>query len=519
MIDREFTGFFIGGSWRKTSSDDRFEVISPASGKPIGSVPAATEADIDAAVAAAREAFDGSDWPKLTPAQRGAHLVRLATAIATHGAEFAELITDELGCSHLLSQVYQAVAPVMSLNYAAEVAKSLQTSELRVSDLSPFAGSGDAVGVIPMAGKSLVVKEPVGVVAVFPAYNFALPAVAQKIGPALVAGCTVVVKATEPNPLAIFNLGKLLQEIGFPAGVINIVAARAGESEYLVGHPGVDMVSFTGSTEVGRKIGAACGELIRPVVLELGGKSAAIVLSDADPEIVVPTLVGASVATNSGQSCVAQTRFLVPEEQYEFYADAFTRAFEALKVGDPRDADTVVGPVISRSHLERIEAHLARAVEQGATIRTGGRRPAQLSEGWYIEPTLVTGVTNDMDIAQHEIFGPVAVLIAHNGEADAIRIANQSRYGLAGSVFTADSAHGFEVARRIRTGTFSVNTFAADLGSPFGGFKESGLGREHGVGAVQEYLLQKTISIDPSLDLPEEVVSGVPVGRGPGITA
>lgn len=363
-----------------------------------------------------------------------------------------------------------------------------------------------------------MVKEPVGVVATFPAYNFALPAVAQKIGPALIAGCTVVVKATEPNPLAIFNLGNLLQKIDFPAGVINIVAARAGESEYLVGHPGVDMVSFTGSTEVGKKIGATCGELIRPVVLELGGKSAAIVLADADPEIVVPTLVGASVATNSGQSCVAQTRFLVPEEQYEFYADAFTRAFEALKVGDPRDADTVVGPVISKSHLERIEAHLARAVEQGATICTGGRRPAHLSEGWYIEPTLVTDVTNDMDIAQNEIFGPVAVLIAHKGEEDAIRIANQSRYGLAGSVFTADSARGFDIAKRMRTGTFSVNTFAADLGSPFGGYKESGLGREHGVGAVQEYLLQKTISVDPSLDLPEEIVSGIPVGSGPGIT-
>ena len=308
----------------------------------------------------------------------------------------------------------------------------------------------------------------------------------------------------------------MMREIDFPAGVLNIVAARGESSAYLVSHPGVDMVSFTGSTEVGKRIGAACGALIRPVVLELGGKSPAIVLEDADDDIVLPTLVGCSAGTNSGQSCVALTRFLVPEASYDRYADALAGAFEGLKVGDPMEADTAVGPVVTKEHRERIEAHIARAVEQGATVRVGGGRPADLDRGWYVEPTLLTDVTNEMDIAQEETFGPVATLIPYRDEEDAIRIANETPFGLSGSVFTADPAHGFEVARRIRSGTFSVNTFAADLGSPFGGFKQSGIGREHGVTSVQEYLQAKTISVDPSAELPPGVIEGVPYGTGPG---
>jgi acyl-CoA reductase-like NAD-dependent aldehyde dehydrogenase len=367
-----------------------------------------------------------------------------------------------------------------------------------------------------MAGSSLVVKEPVGVVAAFPAYNFALAAVGQKVGPALVAGCTVVVKVPEPNPLAIFVVGEICAEIGLPPGVVNIVAARAQESEYLVRHPGVDMVSFTGSAEVGAKIAAACGELIRPCVLELGGKSAAIVLEDAKMEDVLPALVGASVGTNSGQNCAAQTRLLVPESQYRAYAQALADAFASLKTGDPMEADTAVGPLVTSHQRDRAEYYVDVARKEGATIACGGRRPSRLKRGWYYEPTLVTDAHNGMRVSREEIFGPVASLIPHRGEDDAVRIANDSELGLAGSVFTADTAHGFEIARRVRTGTFSVNTFAADLGSPFGGFKKSGLGREHGPHAVQEYLLTKTISIDPSGDLPESVTRNVPHGTGPG---
>ncbi len=516
MSGHEYQAFFIDGDWRKAESDDVFDVISPRSEERIGGVPAASKADIDAAVAAARNAFDNSDWPRLSPAERGAHCARLAEAIHQRVGELAELITEEQGCTLFLSQVYQAVAPTMSFNYNAEIAKTLDLEEVRISELTPLAGGSEGGSIIPMAGKSLVVKEPVGVVATFPAFNFALAAVGQKAGPALIAGCTVVLKVPEPNPLATFALGEMMREIDFPAGVLNIVAARGESSAYLVSHPGVDMVSFTGSTEVGKRIGAACGALIRPVVLELGGKSPAIVLEDADDDIVLPTLVGCSAGTNSGQSCVALTRFLVPEASYDRYADALAGAFEGLKVGDPMEADTAVGPVVTKEHRERIEAHIARAVEQGATVRVGGGRPADLDRGWYVEPTLLTDVTNEMDIAQEETFGPVATLIPYRDEEDAIRIANETPFGLSGSVFTADPAHGFEVARRIRSGTFSVNTFAADLGSPFGGFKQSGIGREHGVTSVQEYLQAKTISVDPSAELPPGVIEGVPYGTGPG---
>lgn len=516
MRPTDHKSFFIGGSWQVPTGTERLDVISPRSEERIGSVPAAGKEDIDKAVAAARHAFDDGEWPRLTLADRADYVSRLAEGIEKRSAELAELITEELGCTLLLSQVYQAVAPVMSLNYAAEVGRNLRTAEVRDSDLSALAGESAGGGIIPMAGKSLVLKEPVGVVASFPAYNFALPAFGQKVGPALVAGCTVVMKVTEPNPLATFVVGEICDEIGLPPGVLNIVAARAPESEYLVRHPGVDMVSFTGSVEVGSKIAAACGELIRPCVLELGGKSAAIVLEDARMEDVLPVLIGASVGTNAGQSCVALTRLVVPESQYAAYAEALADGFASLKVGDPMEPDTVVSPLVTAQQRDRVERSVDIARKEGATIAFGGRRPPQLSRGWYYEPTLITNAHNDMRVSREEIFGPVASLIPHRGEDDAVRIANDSELGLAGSVFTQDAAHGFDIARRMRTGTFSVNTFAADLGSPFGGLKKSGLGREHGPDAVQEYLVTRTISIDPSQELPEPVVAGIPHGTGPG---
>jgi acyl-CoA reductase-like NAD-dependent aldehyde dehydrogenase len=279
------------------------------------------------------------------------------------------------------------------------------------------------------------------------------------------------------------------------------------------------MVSFTGSVQTGSRIGAACGELIRPCVLELGGKSAAIVLEDARIEDVIPVLVGASAGGNAGQSCVALTRLVVPASQYDQYAEALVEAFRSLKVGDPMEADTVVSPLVTERQRARVEEYVELARKEGATIATGGRRPAGLDRGWYYEPTLITDADNSMRSSREEIFGPVASLIAHQGEEDAIRIANDSELGLSGAVFTADDAHGFEVGRQVRAGTFSVNTFAADLGSPFGGYKKSGIGREHGPTAYQEFLHYKTISIDPSRQLPESVTAGVRRGTGPGTAA
>ena len=518
MTTIDHQAFFIGGSWRNAQSDDRFDIISPRSEQVIGHVPAGSRADIDAAVAAARKAFDEGEWPRLTPSERADYLTRMADAISKRQEELAELISEELGCTLFLSQVYQVISPMLSLNYNAEIGRTLDTTEVRISNLGPLAAGSEGGSIIPMAGASLVTREPIGVVAAFPAYNFAFPAVPQKVGPALIAGCTAVVKVTEPNPLATFIYGEICEEVGLPPGVINIVAARGPESEYLVRHPGVDMVSFTGSVQTGSRIGAACGELIRPCVLELGGKSAAIVLEDARIEDVIPVLVGASAGGNSGQSCVALTRLVVPASQYDQYAEAIVEAFRSLKVGDPFEADTVVSPLVTEGQRARVEEYVELARQEGATIATGGRRPPGLEKGWYYEPTLITDATNQMRVSREEIFGPVASLIPHNGEEDAVRIANDSELGLSGAVFTADDAHGFEVARKVRAGTFSVNTFAADLGSPFGGWKKSGIGREHGPTAYEEFLQYKTISVDPSRPLPDSVTAGVRRGTGPGIT-
>jgi aldehyde dehydrogenase (NAD+) len=505
MIRREHSGFYIGGRWQPPATSGAFDVISPRTGRRIGGVPAASPADVDAAVEAARRAFDDTDWARRPVSERAELCRRLAAAIERHRDELSELIVEEMGCTKFLADVYQATAPTLHWNYYAEVGERYEFSELRVSDLSPLAG-GAGGGIVPFAGKSLVVKEPVGVVAVLCAFNFALACVAQKVAPAVVAGCTVVVKVPEPDPLAIFALGDLISEAGFPPGVINIVAAGPAASEHLVRHPDVDMVSFTGSTAVGARIGEICGSLVRPCVLELGGKSAAIVLGDADLEQALPTLVGASVGTNAGQSCVCLSRFLVPRERHDEIAARLAEAFASLKVGDPREPDTVVSPLITEAHRERVLGYVRRGVEEGATLAAGGRAPER--DGWFVEPTLLTNVRNDMTVAQEEIFGPVVALIPYDGEEDAIRIANDSEYGLSGAVFTADVAHGFALARRIRTGTFSVNTFAADFNSPFGGFKRSGLGREHGVAGLEGYLLYKTISVDPSGELPDELVSG-----------
>jgi aldehyde dehydrogenase (NAD+) len=347
------------------------------------------------------------------------------------------------------------------------------------------------------------------VVAALCAFNFPLAGIAQKTAPALVAGCTVVVKAPDPDPLALFAMADLLTEAGFPPGVVNIVAASREASEHLVSHPDVDMVTFTGSTEVGKMIGRVCGEQVKHCVLELGGKSAAIILEDADLDAALPMVVGSSVATSQGENCTCMSRILAPKSQYEAIAARLTEAFAGLKTGDPNDEDTVVGPLITEAHRDRVLGYVQKAIDEGATVVTGGGIPDDLDKGWYVEPTLLTNVSNDMTVAQEEIFGPVIALIPYEDEADAIRIANDSVFGLSGSVFTGDPVRGFEVARRIRTGTFRVNTMSADFNSPFGGYKESGIGREHGPYAIDEYLLTKTISIDPSDEFPEEVLAAV----------
>ena len=506
MIAREYSAFYIDGGWRPSDSSETFEVISPRNGEHVGSVPAATTSDIDAAVAAAHRAFYETDWPTRPASERAAMCRRLADLLAEHRTELAELLVDEMGCNRLLADVYMAVAPTLHWNYYAQVGEDYQFTEYREADLTPLAGGGGGL-IMPFNTRSVVVKEPVGVVAAFAAFNFGLPAVGQKVAPALMAGCTAIVKVPEPNPLALFAMGDMITEAGFPPGVFNIIAAGAHESDYLVRHPDVDMVSFTGSTNVGSKVGEVCGALVRPCVLELGGKSAGILLEDADLDAALPVLVGASVGTNAGQSCVCISRILAPRSRYDEIAARLTEMISGLKVGDPRESDTMVPPVITEAHRKRILDYIQSARDEGATIATGGGIPDDQPKGWYVEPTLITNATNEMRIAQEEIFGPVTALIPFDDEEDAIRLANDSEFGLSGCVFTANTDRGFDVARRIRTGTFTVNGFAADFNSPFGGYKRSGIGREHGPAGLEGYLLTKTISADASIEIPETLIA------------
>ena len=506
MLPRSYSEFYIDGRWTPTDSTETFTVISPSTGEVIGEVPSATRADIDAAVEAARHAFYETDWASRPVEERAALCEALATRLYESKDELAELLVDELGCTRMLADVYQATAPTLHWNYNAEVGRNYPFQEVRTADLGPLAGGSAGGMIMPYQTQALVVKEPVGVVATMVAYNFSMPGTSQKVAPAIIAGCTVVVKVPEPNPLAVFALAQMVHDVGFPPGVINIVAAGAEQSAYLVSHPDVDMVSFTGSTTVGSHIGRECGSLIRPVVLELGGKSAAIVLDDADLDTTVPTLLGVSVIPSSGQSCVCQSRFLVSEARHDELVERLVAALADVKVGDPHDLANDMGPVITEAHRERILGMIRRAVDQGATVAFGGGIPEGLDKGWYVEPTLLTGVTPDMEIAQEEVFGPVVAVISYKDEADAIRIANDSRYGLAGSVYTSDVERGFAIARKVRTGTFSVNSFSADFNSPFGGFKESGIGRQHGVAGLEGYLIPKSISVDPSMTIPESIV-------------
>ena len=505
MLSREYPNLYYGGGWQEPDSSERFDVINPATGEQIGFVPAGNAADMDAAVEAARKAFYETDWPTRPVGERAECMERLAALIAEHQAEFRDLIVDELGHTKLTAEVYHSVAPTLHWNYYAKVGREYTFAETREADLSPLAGNAGGL-IMKYETKSLLVREPVGVVAALCAFNFPLSGIAQKTAPAIVAGCTIVVKAPDPDPLALFAMADLVAEAGFPPGVINIVAATREGSEHLVGHPDVDMVTFTGSTEVGKRIAEVCGAQVKRCVLELGGKSAAIVLEDADLETALPMLVGGSAGTSQGENCTCMSRILVPRSRYDEFAAALTAAFESLKIGDPRDDDTVIGPMITEAHRERVLGYVEKAVEEGATVATGGGVPADLEQGWYVEPTLLTDVENDSTVAQEEIFGPVIALIAYDDEEDAVRIANDSRFGLSGSVFTGDPARGFEIARRIRTGTFRVNTLSADFNSSFGGYKESGIGREHGPYAIDEYVLDKTISIEPSDEFPEEVL-------------
>ncbi|MFD5424411.1 aldehyde dehydrogenase [Streptomyces sp. NPDC127084] len=472
---------FIGGELVDPLGTGSIEVVSPHTEQVIGRVPHASEADVDRAVAAARRAFDEGPWPRTTLDERIAVVGRIKDAFAVRHEEIARSISSQNGSPYSWSVLAQALGAMMVWDAAIAVARDFTYEERRGGVLGPI----------------LVRREPVGVVAAIVPWNVPQFVAAAKLAPALLSGCTVVLKPSPESPLDAYILADILREAGLPEGVVSILPADREVSEYLVGHPGVDKVSFTGSVAAGKRVMEVAARNLSRVTLELGGKSAAVILPDADLETAVQGIVPAAWM-NNGQACVAQTRILVPHTRYDEIADAFATAAGALVVGDPLDPATQVGPLVAERQQRRSLDYIRIGQEEGAKILTGGGRPSGLDRGWYVEPTLFGGVDNSMRIAREEIFGPVICLLPYGDEAEAAAIANDSDYGLSGSVWTADVEHGIDFARRIRTGTYNVNTFSLDMLGPFGGYKNSGLGREFGPEGFGSYLEHKMIHLPAS---------------------
>ncbi len=475
-LDR--TAFFIDGDWAPPATSAVLEVVSPHSEEVVARVPEGSPADIDAAVAAARRAFDEGPWPRMTPAERIAVIEKFSGLYAGKLAEMADLITIEMGSPTSFSNLAQSPAPWMQIEAFLGMARE-------------FPWEAERPGAL---GSPVIVRhEPVGVVAAIPPWNVPQFTIMSKLIPALLAGCTVVAKPAPESPLDGYLMAELLAEAGVPNGVVNIVAGGRETGEHLVAHPGIDKVAFTGSTAAGRKIAAVCGEQLKRVSLELGGKSAAIVLDDADLTTAIEGLKFTGLM-NSGQACVAQTRILASRANYANVVDALAAGVSAMVVGDPADPATEVGPMVAQRQQQRVEKYIALGQEEGARMVLGGTgMPAGLDRGWYVQPTIFADVDNRMRIAQEEIFGPVLCVIPYDDVDDAVRIANDSEYGLAGTVWTGDQAAGLDVARRVRTGTYGVNTYTMDFAAPFGGYKNSGVGREFGPEGLSQYTEMKSI--------------------------
>ncbi|MDI3419925.1 aldehyde dehydrogenase [Streptomyces luteolus] len=474
----EHQKLFIGGEWVDPLGRDVIEVISPHTEEVVGRVPHAAPADVDRAVAAARRAFDDGPWPRMTLDERIEVVTRIKDAFAVRHEEIARVISGQNGTPYTSSVMVQALAAMMVWDSAITTARDFTYEEKRD-------------GVL---GKLLVRREPVGVVAAVVPWNVPQFTAAAKLAPALLAGCPVVLKVSPETPLDGYLLAGIAADAGLPEGVLSVIPADREVSEYLVGHPGVDKVSFTGSVAAGKRVMEVCSRQLTHVTLELGGKSAAVVLPDADASTVVQGIAPFAWMIN-GQACVAQTRILVPRSRYDEFAEAFAAAASGLKVGDPLDPATELGPLVARRQQQRSLDYIRIGQEEGAKVLAGGGRPAGLDKGWYVEPTLFGEVDNSMRIAREEIFGPVICLLPYGDEAEAVKIANDSEYGLSGSVWTADVERGIDIARRVRTGTYSVNTFSLDMLGPFGGYKNSGLGREFGPEGYGEYFEHKMIHL------------------------
>lgn len=472
----EYDKLFIGGKWTAPSTSAVIEVHCPATGEYVGKVPLAAPADVNAAVAAARTAFDTGPWPWTPPEQRAAVIAAAAKLMADRKDLFTALLVGETGQPPGIIETMQWGGAIGALNYFGTAVDQVTWTETRTG---PY-------------GQSIVTREPMGVVGAIVAWNVPLFLAINKLAPALLAGCAVVLKPAAETPLTANALAEVFTEAGLPDGVLSVVPGGVETGQALIANTDLDMLTFTGSTAVGREVGKRAAEMLKPCTLELGGKSAAIVLDDVDLAAAVPMLVFSGVM-NAGQGCVNQTRILAPRSRYDEIVDAVGTFVRALPVGLPSDPATQVGPLISAKQRARVEGYIAKGIEEGARLVCGGGRPEGLDNGYFVQPTVFADVDNKMTIAQEEIFGPVLSIIPYDTEEDAIQIANDSVYGLAGSVWTTNILHGVEISQKIRTGTYGINWYAFDPGSPFGGYKDSGIGRENGPEGVEHFTQQKSV--------------------------
>ncbi|NMG41566.1 aldehyde dehydrogenase family protein [Chelativorans sp. ZYF759] len=468
--------FFIGGKWREPISKDRLKIFSPVTEEEILSYPEAGRADIDLAVAAARDAFDNGPWPRMEPAERAKYLRKVADLLTERLDDIAEAWTLQVGAPISLTKKLVGQNPTL-FNYYADLIETYPFVDERKRD---------------DGGRVRVVKEPVGVCAAITPWNAPLVLLAYKVSAALAAGCTMVSKPSPETPLEAYILAECIEKAGLPEGVFNLVPAGREGGDYLIRHKEIDKVAFTGSTAAGKHIAKACADRLARVSLELGGKSAAILLDDADISAALPSLMVYSMPI-TGQVCFSLTRILVPESREKEFLDAYLGAVKNIKVGDPFDPATQMGPLTMARQLERVQGYIAAGRAEGATVACGGGRPQGMNQGYFIEPTVFTDVTPHMKIVQEEIFGPVVSVLTYRDEEEAARKANNSDFGLSGAVYTKDPERGYQMARKVRTGSMTINGMIVDPKHPFGGFKQSGMGREGGPEGLDNYVETKTI--------------------------
>ena len=467
---------YIDGRWVPCAGAGRIDVVCGSTEEVMARIPEGNAADVDAAVRSARAAFEG--WAATPVAGRAALLLKIQGGLKARSEEIGKIIAREVGMPLKLATMIQAGLPVLSFGIIAKILEDFPFEE--------------------RIGHSLVVREPVGVVAAITPWNYPLHQIAAKVAPALAAGCTVVVKPSEVAPLNAFLLAEIIDAAGLPKGVFNLVTgvgAVAGEA--LVGHPEVDMISFTGSTRAGKRISELAARSVKRVALELGGKSASILLEDADLAAAVKGTVS-SCFLNSGQTCASHTRMLVPESMYDEAAKLVVAEASKYTVGDPFSETSKLGPLVSRAQRERVRGYIRKGIEEGAELLCGGpEAPPALPSGWYVKPTVFGRVHPDSTLAQEEVFGPVLSIIVYKDEEEAVAIANNSMYGLSGGVWSKDESRAVRVARRIRTGQVEINGGPFNLLAPFGGFKQSGHGREYGRAGLEEFLEYKSLQFKP----------------------